>query len=124
MLKSILMSAVALLGTYSASKAAEIYHLNDPTMNAIYIGGEIVPGDSAKFLNVLRASPRNHKLILSLNSGGGELGESIDMARVINKMRGNGVFVAAAVSAGDQCSSACLSLFAAADRLFVQIGGT
>lgn len=86
--------------------------LRDGTL-ALSGTGPIVSGDAARLRAALATIPPDHlgARILRLNSPGGSVFESFEMADVIDEMR-----VMAVVAWDDLCASACASvLFLAAD---------
>jgi hypothetical protein len=106
--------AGTLLAYSTPSHAADFSY--DWTYQAISMSGEIVEGDMKK-LGELVAELNSHHIrtkVLVLNSGGGDYGEGVVLARYVKIMGWNTV-----VPPESHCNSMCFLLFAAGNvRLF------
>jgi hypothetical protein len=105
--------AVLLLAVGAPAQAAQIellgYH---EAANAAFVSvvGDIANGDSNRYLSVAsvirRQKPRAN-IVVSLNSGGGNVGEAVGLS-LIFRLDGQ---TSTMVSAGQTCASACVLLF-------------
>lgn len=97
------------------SRAAQISYFNQDGMNGIVIAGPIEIGDYNKFKNIVR-NIRDNKAVIFLNSHGGAAYEAINIGEYINKTE----FVTA-VTANDECYSACAIIWSSAKYRFASL---
>ncbi len=101
MFKQILTILAALIFAWPAT-AAQIAINPD---GIVSIEGEITPGDKQRFANIVFA---NRVHLVALNSGGGSLGEAIEIGNFI-RMKG----LTTGVPRGDMCASSCALIWLA-----------
>ncbi len=87
---------LAILVFCSSAFAADIKHFGDGVM---LISGDIVPGDSSKFINI---ALQLDKGVVVLMSGGGSLSDGLEIGKAIH-MKGFATYV----PAGRVCASVC-----------------
>ncbi|MGL4239844.1 MAG: hypothetical protein ACRCTI_01900 [Beijerinckiaceae bacterium] len=111
-----LVIAAALFAGLATPAAALEFSLRG---NAVYISGSVVLGDNAKFEEFMGRPAAANARIFYLNSGGGSLGNALDIARLIRKRGG-----ATVVDGRSRCESACTVIFAGGtSRHYVNSGG-
>jgi hypothetical protein len=83
--------------------------------DVIYLTDYIAPGDTERFLAIIRRSNQNNRLIsgVRLNSLGGNLGEGLPLALAIKNAN-----IATIITNGTSCASACFLAFAAGSEKF------
>jgi hypothetical protein len=94
-----------------------------PREGFVFFRGPIIKGDAQRLRKALQTKPYNGAVTLLLNSPGGDYDEGIAMAGVIIS-RKRQVAVVAAIPWAWECSSSCVSMFAAASRREVATYGT
>jgi len=94
-----------------------------PREGFVYFRGQIVPGDALRLARALRTKPYNGAVTLLLDSIGGDYDAGLAMADVVIR-RKRQVAVIAVVPWGWECSSSCVSVFAAATRREIGSAGT
>ena len=114
-------TAPLVTGYASESLALDFKQIDWNGHAALAVSGEIVPGDAAHFAEALpKINPSAHGLpIVLLNSGGGSVGEALQISEIFSKMP-----VHAVIPSGAKCASACASiLFIAGKNRIVEEGG-
>ena len=105
-------TAVALLFWTAAPTSALEFGLhpnNSETENAISASGSIVPGDAFAFQAYLTTLPQKPIVSIYLNSPGGSVQSSMELGRIIYKLKIRTYVVGDKV----RCSSACTKVFIA-----------
>ena len=104
-----------LLGNAS-SEAAEFSPLKD---GAIWLDGEIVGGDTRRLYDAVTAEQAKGIKIVSLllNSSGGSIDESYDLAMFVD-----GMGLATGVAVKHKCLSACTTVLAAGVKRYIAMG--
>jgi hypothetical protein len=98
------------LSSIAVSRAANFAIEATRGGGTISLSGEIIPGDASKFRQALNdaASEGLHIAIISLNSEGGNVRESVSILRLVKSVR-----LTTVVSRRHTCASSCFLIFAA-----------
>ena len=112
-LRWLLLASIFLLPifcTLEISHAASVDIVSKRGRGEITLSGEIVPRDALKLWQALITANRRGLKVLSirLNSGGGNVRESVTILRIVKFAR-----LVTVVSQSDTCSSSCFLIFAA-----------
>ena len=109
--------AVSLLLTSicSAGQAASVTSPGADGKTLLTLSGEIIPGDADRLMAEVKAAMDDRRVIagILLNSPGGNVAESFRLARIVRDAK-----MAAIVSDGAVCASACFIVFAAGAEKF------
>lgn len=107
--------AMALAASTSAADAADFWY-NDDAKTELVMAGMIIPEDVTR----LQVWLKNEKIkFLFLDSEGGYQEPALEMAKLLYDRK-----LTMYVAKGDTCSSACLTLYTAADKRFFQYGSS
>lgn len=111
----IIALAIALIGQPTVTRAADIYvaGMRWTGIPAIYIMGEIVPGDEGTFATAVRSRQAS---VVYLNSPGGVVDTAIELGRMV-RASGLDTFIG---RASDGCFSACTLIWLSGRRAIIQ----
>jgi hypothetical protein len=111
----ILALATAFISQPTATQAADIYvaGMRWTGIPAIWIDGQIDPGDERKFAAVVR---RHQASVVYLTSPGGDIGAAIEIGRMV----GAGKLDTFVGRGGNGCWSACTLIFLSGRRCIIQ----
>lgn len=113
----LLMLSASLGFLYSEAHAVD-FTVIPQVPQSVFIDGEIQIGDDVRLQRLFNYRKKHHFETLSiiLNSGGGNLKTALAMADIISREH-----LVMGVGPGQQCSSACVLLFAAGDHRLVSV---
>ena len=86
--------------------------------NVVTVHGNIIPGDASKLQKLLVQQPPQigSKLIINLNSSGGQTSSANRFFDFLRWLSLKGVHITTLVPSGASCDSACVMIFAAGDE--------
>jgi hypothetical protein len=110
---------------WSAS-AAQLTTLSKDNGTIVVLNGELAPGDTSRFKDILKASSAAGKPVsaVRLNSPGGSLREGVRLAGVIQDAVNQGAKIATVITAGAKCVGACFLPFIAGRQKYVSATAT